>query len=160
MKRADKERHLKSVEDLFEKFDSLVLANFKSMTAGDFAVLRKELRAGGCGVTVVKNSIARIALERSSKEKELGDKFREAVFIAYSNDIVSVSKIISRFMKSASGKVTLVCGYDGGQVLPADRVVFFASLPSLEELRMRIMGLIGYGIPMRLANCLKAIGGT
>ncbi|MCU7611331.1 50S ribosomal protein L10 [Anaplasma capra] len=158
MKRVNKERHLGKIEDVFTKFGSFVLANFRSMTAGDFVMLRKELKAQGCGVTVMKNSIARVALKQVGKAGELEDKFREAVFVAYSEDIVTVSKIVHKFMKSASDKVTLVCAYDGGQVLPADRIVFFSNLPSLRELHMRIMGLIAYGVPVRLANCLRAIG--
>ena len=159
MKRVNKEKHLGKIEGVFTQFGSLVLANFRSMTAGDFATLRKELKVGGCGITVVKNSIARIALTRVGRADGLEDKFREAVFIAYSEDIVALSKIVNKFVKAAAGKVTFVCAYDGGQVLPADRVVFFASLPSLQELQARIMGLIGYGVPVRLANCLRAVGG-
>ncbi|ASI48142.1 MAG: 50S ribosomal protein L10 [Anaplasma ovis] len=159
MKRVNKEKHLGKIEGVLTQFGSLVLANFRSMTAGDFAALRKELKAGGCGITVVKNSIARIALKRVGKIDGLEDKFREAVFIAYSEDIVALSKIVNKFVKAAAGKVTFVCAYDGGQVLSADRVIFFASLPSLQELQVRIMGLVGYGVPMRLANCLRAIGG-
>ncbi|ACZ49516.1 50S ribosomal protein L10 [Anaplasma centrale str. Israel] len=160
MKRVNKERHLGKIEGVFTQFGSFVLANFRSMTAGDFAALRKELKAGGCGITVVKNSIAKIALKQVGKADGLEDKLREAVFIAYSEDIVTVSKIVNKFVRATAGKITFVCAYDGGQVLPADRVIFFASLPSLRELQVRIMGLIGYGVPMRLANCLRAIGGT
>ncbi|MDB1135355.1 50S ribosomal protein L10 [Candidatus Anaplasma sp. TIGMIC] len=157
MKRIDKERHLGNVSGLFARFGSFVLANFRSMTAGDFAALRKELKAAGCGVSVVKNSIACIALKESDKEG-LSDKFRGAVFVAYSDDVVTLSKTLYAFVKSRADKVSLVCAYDGGQILSAEQVVFFATLPSLEELRMRIAGLIAYGIPMRLASCLKAIG--
>ncbi|QJC27790.1 50S ribosomal protein L10 [Anaplasma platys] len=157
MKRVNKERHLGNVSKLFAEFGSLVLANFDSMTARDFAALRKELKGAGCGVSVVKNSIACLALEGSDKG-ELREKFKGAVFVGYSDNMVTLSKTLHAFMKSRADKVSLICAYDGGQLLSAEQVVFFATLPSLEELRMRIVALVAYGIPMRLANCLKAIG--
>ncbi|MEH0831379.1 50S ribosomal protein L10 [Anaplasma bovis] len=158
MKRVEKERHLANVSGLFREFGSLVVANFESVNAADFSTLRRTLKLAGCGLSVVKNSIAHIALEGSGKE-ELKDKFSGAVFVAYSNDIITLAKVLSEFIKKiAAGKVNLVCAYDSGQVLPADRVTFLANLPSLEELRMRIMCLIAYGVPMRLAGCIKAMG--
>lgn len=157
MRRLEKERHLKSIGGVFSKYSSLILANFSSMTAGDFAALRKELKASGCGLSVVKNSIACIALDGSDKA-ELRDKFKGAVFVAYSEDVVTLAKTLYTFMKSRADKVSLICAYDGRQILSAEQVVYFATLPSLEELRMRIVSLIAYGIPVRLANCLRAIG--
>ncbi|KDB56856.1 50S ribosomal protein L10 [Anaplasma phagocytophilum] len=159
MKRVDKEKHLENLSGLFAKYGSFVLANFGSMTAGDFVALRKEIKASGCGLSVVKNSIACIALERTGKE-ELRDKFKGSVFVVYSDDVITLSKTLYAFTRTKADKVSVICAYDGGKVLSSEQVVFFATLPSLEELRMRIVGLIAYGIPMRLANCLKAIGGN
>ena len=158
MRRLEKERHLQNIGGVFSRYGSLVLANFQSMTASDFALLRKELKAAGCGLSVVKNSIACIALDGTDKA-ELRDKFKGAVFVAYSEDVVTLAKTLHAFTKSRADKVSLICAYDGSRMLSAEQVVYFATLPSLEELRVRIVSLIAYGIPMRLASCLRAIGG-
>ncbi|AHX03974.1 ribosomal L10 family protein [Ehrlichia chaffeensis str. Heartland] len=157
MKRSDKELHLSKVEGLFVKFKYFIIANFQGMVADDFFSLRKELKMANSGLMVVKNSLSRIALKKMNRE-ELAAKFFGSVFIVYSDDIIVISKILAKFMKSNKSKVSLLCAYDSNEVLDSEKILYFASLPSLRELHAQIMSMISYNIPVRLALCLKALG--
>ncbi|ABD45510.1 ribosomal protein L10 [Ehrlichia chaffeensis str. Arkansas] len=157
MKRSDKELHLSKVEGLFVKFKYFIIANFQGMVADDFFSLRKELKMANSGLMVVKNSLSRIALKKMNRE-ELAAKFFGSVFIVYSDDIIVISKILAKFMKSNKSKVSLLCAYDSNEVLDSEKILYFASLPSLGELHAQIMSMISYNIPVRLALCLKALG--
>ncbi|KJV63344.1 MULTISPECIES: 50S ribosomal protein L10 [Ehrlichia] len=157
MKRSDKELHLNKVEGLFGKFKYFIVANFQGMVADDFFSLRKELKMANSGLMVVKNSLSRIALKKMGRE-ELAAKFLGPVFIVYSDDIIVISKILAKFMKNSKSKISLSCGYDSNEVLDSEKILYFASLPSLRELHAQIMSMISYNIPVRLALCLKALG--
>ncbi|AAZ68218.1 50S ribosomal protein L10 [Ehrlichia canis] len=157
MKRSDKELHLSKVEGLFSKFKYFIIANFQGMVANDFFSLRKELKMANSGLMVVKNSLSRIALKKMGRE-ELSAKFFGSIFIVYSDDIILISKILAKFMKDNKSKISLLCAYDSNEILDSEKVLYFASLPSLRELHAQIMSMISYNIPVRLALCLKALG--
>ncbi|MGN7618988.1 MAG: 50S ribosomal protein L10 [Ehrlichia sp.] len=157
MKRSDKELHLSKIESLFTKFKCFIVANFHGVVAEDLFSLRKELKVANSGLMVVKNSLSRIALKKMNRE-ELAAKFFGPIFVVYSDDIVVISKILAKFIKSDKGKIDLLCAYDSNQVLDSEKVLYFASLPSLRELHAQIMSMISYSIPVRLALCLKAVG--
>ena len=157
MKRSDKELYLSKIEGLFSKFKYFIIANFQGMVANDFFSLRKELKMANSGLMVVKNSLSRIALKRMGRE-ELSAKFFGSIFIVYSDDIILISKILAKFMKDNKSKISLLCVYDSNEILDSEKVLYFASLPSLRELHAQIMSMISYNIPVRLALCLKALG--
>ncbi|KYW94149.1 50S ribosomal protein L10 [Ehrlichia ruminantium] len=157
MKRSSKELHLSKIEGLFVKFKYFIVANFQGMVANDFFSLRKELKMANSGLMVTKNSLSRIALKKIGKE-ELSTKFHGSVFIAYSDDIIVISKILAKFMKNNKSKVSLLCACDGDEILSNEKVLYFASLPSLRELHAQIISMVSYNIPVRLALCLKALG--
>ena len=157
MKRSDKELHLSKIEGLFAKFKYFIIANFQGMVANDFFSLRKELKMANSGLMVMKNSLSRIALKKMNRE-ELAAKFFGPIFVVYSDDIIVISKILAKFMKDNKSKINLLCAYDSSEVLDNEKVLYFASLPSLRELHAQIMSMISYNIPVRLALCLKAIG--
>ncbi|CEI84899.1 50S ribosomal protein L10 [Ehrlichia minasensis] len=158
MKRSNKELHLSKIEGLFSKFKYFIIANFQGMVANDFFSLRKELKMANSGLMVVKNSLSRIALKKMGRE-ELSAKFFGSVFIVYSDDIILISKILAKFMKDNKSKISLLCAYDSNdEILDSEKVLYFASLPSLRELHAQIMSMISYNIPVRLALCLKALG--
>ncbi|OEY86804.1 50S ribosomal protein L10 [Wolbachia pipientis] len=147
MKREHKDKFTQNVVDVFSKNDFLILVNFKSINASESLNLRNGLKSIDGGFLVVKNTLARLALERANKFPYLSDKFVGPVAIVYSNAIVEVAKLIVDFIDDNKDKMSIICGANSNQSLVADEVKRLANLPSLDELRVRIMQLMS---PARL----------
>lgn len=150
MKREDKNKFIQSILSVFSGNDFLILVSFQSISAGQSLSLRNSLRSAGGGFLVVKNTLAQLALERSNKFSYLSNKFSGPVAVVYSSDIVEAAKLIVDFTKANKDKMSVICAAHSDQLLSVEDVDRLAKLPSLDELRIKIMRLISYSIPARL----------
>jgi large subunit ribosomal protein L10 len=151
VKRENKNEFIKSMISVFLNNDFLILVNFQSINAGDSLALRNNLKSVGGGILVAKNTLARLALQEANKFLFLSDRFSGPVAIVYSSDIVEASKLIIDFTNTNKKKMSVICAAHSGRLLNAEEVDKLAKLPSLDELRIKIMRLISYSIPARLA---------
>ncbi|MGL9732591.1 MAG: 50S ribosomal protein L10 [Wolbachia sp.] len=156
MKRENKDDFIQNIMNVFVNNDFLILVNFKSINASDSSVLRNGLKAVAGGMLVVKNTLARLALERTNKFLYLSDRFSGSVAIIYSNDIVEATKLIVDFIDYNKKKMSVICAAHLNQLLTVEDVNKLAKLPSLSELRIKIMHLISYNIPARLVLSIKS----
>lgn len=156
MKRENKNEFIQNIADVFVNNDFLILVNFKSINASDSLTLRNSLKSIAGGVLVVKNTLARLALERTGRFSYLSDSFSGPVAIIYSSGIVEAAKLIVDFANINKEKMSVICAAHSNQLLTAEDVDKLAKLPSLDELRIKIMRLISYNIPARLALSINS----
>jgi large subunit ribosomal protein L10 len=130
--RAAKSELVTELKEVFKASNVVVVAHYAGLTVGQMQNLRKQARAAGAFVKVAKNRLAKIALEGTLKGPTV---------LAYSGDPVAAPKVATDFAK-AHEKFVILGGAMGKTALNPDGVKALASLPSLDELRAKIVGLI------------------
>ena len=141
MDRAQKQESIESLKSVFNDAGAVVVTHYMGLTVAEMTDLRLRLRKEGAAIKVVKNTLALKALDGSLGEK--GDTlFTGPVAIAYGPDAVSAAKIAVQFAKE-NDKLKIVGGVlDQTNVLDEAGVRALATLPSLDELRGKLIGLI------------------
>ena len=140
MDRAEKRELVTGLNDAFKSAGSVVVAHYAGITVAQMNDLRTKMRAAGGTVKVAKNRLARIALQGTESET-IVDLFKGQTLIAYSEDPITAPKIASDFAKG-NDKLVILGGSMGTTTLNADGVKALAALPSLNELRARLVGMI------------------
>lgn len=138
-----RERKETEIADLKERMDNceiIVLTQNTGLDARSITDLRLEMRKNEVGFKVVKNTLAKIAAKGNAGVKIL-DMFVGPVGMATSQDPVAAAKVAHNFAKG-NDKLVILGGVYGDMILDADGVKQLASLPSLDELRSMIIGLI------------------
>ena len=107
---------------------------------------------------VAKNTLACIALSKRSDLGFLEGEFVGPVLLIYSDDVVGVSKVIAAFSKKNKSKMVVKCAAYEKVKLKREDVARFASLQSLDHVRVQLMRLIAFNINARLVRCLNYIG--
>lgn len=140
MDRAEKREFVTSLNKVFNSTGSVVVAHYSGLTVAQMNDLRSKMRVAGGSVKVAKNRLAKIALQGTPSEGIEG-LFEGQTLIAYADDPVVAPKIASEFAKT-NDKLVLLGGAMGATSLDADGVKALATLPSLDELRAKIVGMI------------------
>jgi large subunit ribosomal protein L10 len=138
--RAEKRETVTGLNDAFKGAGSVVVAHYAGITVAQMNDLRGKMRSAGGTVKVAKNRLARIALQGTGSEGII-DLFKGQTLIAYSKDPVAAPKIASEFAKG-NEKLIILGGAMGATTLNADGVKALATLPSLDELRAKIIGMV------------------
>jgi large subunit ribosomal protein L10 len=150
----------------FDKADAVFLAQYAGLTVEDLSALRRELKKVNADFHVVKNTIARKAIEGRG-ESVLSPKFKQQTGVVFAaGDVAAAAKIVSETAKK-NDKLKVVCGFMENNLIDAKGVDALASLPSKEVLLSRIVGslvaphrgLLGVmnGVPRALVIALNAI---
>jgi large subunit ribosomal protein L10 len=134
----------------------VVVAHYAGLTVAQMNDLRSKMRAAGGTVKVAKNRLAVIALQGTESES-MQALFKGQTLIAYSDDPVTAPKIASDFAKT-NDNLVILGGAMGSTALDADGVKALAALPSLDELRARIVGMISTPAT-RIAQIVNAPAG-
>lgn len=140
MERAEKREFVTGLNEVFKSTGSVVVAHYAGLTVAQMNDLRSKMRAAGGTVKVAKNRLAIIALQGTDSEG-IKDLFKGQTLIAYSDDPVAAPKIASDFAKG-NEKLIILGGAMGSTALDADGVKALATLPSLDELRAKLVGMI------------------
>ena len=140
MERAQKREVVTALHDVFADTGVIVIAHYAGLTVAQMTQLRSEMKSAGGQVKVAKNRLAKLALE-GTDAKGIADLMRGPTCIAYSADPVAAPKIAVKFAKG-NEKFVILGGAMGTAVLDAQGVSALASLPSLDELRGTLIGLI------------------
>jgi large subunit ribosomal protein L10 len=138
--RAEKKECVASLNEVFKKTSVVVVAHYSGLTVAQMQTLRKQMRAAGATVQVAKNRLVKIALD-GSDVASISGLLRGPTLIAYSNDPVAAPKVAVAFAKD-NDKLVILGGAMGKTALNVDAVRSLATLPSLDELRAKIVGLI------------------
>ena len=140
MDRAEKRELVTGLNEAFSNAGSVVVAHYAGITVAQMNDLRSRMRAAGGTVKVAKNRLARIALQGTESEG-IQDLFIGQTLIAFSDDPIAAPKVASDFAKG-NDKLVILGGAMGSTALNADGVKALATLPSLDELRARLVGMI------------------
>ena len=140
MDRGQKEELVASMHEAFEDSAMVVVTHYSGLTVSELGFLRREMRNAGANFKVTKNRLTRRAID-GTKFDHLKEMFVGPTAIAYSDDPVAPAKVAVKFAKS-NEKLVLLGGALGDEVLDVAGIKELASLPSLDELRAKILGMI------------------
>jgi large subunit ribosomal protein L10 len=140
MDKAGKAEALETYKNVFASAGVVVATHYSGLTVAELTDLRVKLKGQGANLKVIKNRLAKIALDGKGGESA-GDLFRGPVAIAYSADPVAATKVVADYAKG-NDKLVLIGALMGDQVLDQAGVKQLAALPSLDQLRGKIIGLI------------------
>jgi large subunit ribosomal protein L10 len=154
--KAEKAEVVSDLNKVFADSGSVVVAHYSGMTVAEMGDLRARMRAAGASFRVAKNRLAVRALQGTAVEA-IAHLFKGPTGIAFSKDPVTPSKVAVAYAKD-NGKLVILGGTVGATKLDANGVKALAELPSLDQLRGKIIGLI-QAPATKLAGLLQAPGG-
>ena len=140
MDRAQKREFVTEMHETFKDSGSIVVARYAGLTVAQMNDLRSKMRAQGATVKVAKNRLAKIALQGTGSEG-IQMLFNGQTLIAYSADPVAAPKVASDFAKG-NDRLVILGGAMGKTSLDAEGVKALATLPSLDQLRAKLVGMI------------------
>ena len=140
MERAEKRDVVTALHDVIAKTGVIVVAHYAGLTVAQMTRLRSDMRSAGGRVKVAKNRLVKLALE-GTDAKGIADLLKGPTCLAYSADPMVAPKVAVKFAK-ANEKFVILGGAMGTTVLDAKGVNSLADLPSLDELRGKLIGLI------------------
>jgi len=138
--RAEKKELVSTLHDVFKSTSVVVVAQYSGLTVAQMQNLRKQMSKAGASVKVAKNRLAKIALE-GTDVASIGPLMKGPTLIAYSDDPVAAPKVAAGFAKDFD-KFVILGGALGTTALNVDAVKALATLPSLDELRSKLLGLL------------------
>lgn len=156
MLRAEKLEIVDSLHGVFADAGVVVVTHFQGLSVAEVTELRRGMKDAGAKFRVTKNRLAKIALADTAYTS-IADLFTGPTAIAYSEDPVAAPKAVVDFAKKNEKLVVIGGGLDGNLLTP-DQVKALASLPSLDELRAKIIGMINTPA-QRIASVLQAPAG-
>ena len=140
MDRAEKKEAVASLHDTFNKASVVVVAQYSGLTVAQMQRLRKQMKQAGARVQVAKNRLAKIALN-GTDVVAIGPLLKGPTLIAYSSDPVAAAKAAVGFAKDHE-KFVILGGAMAKTALDVEGVKSLATLPSLDELRAKLIGLL------------------
>ncbi|WP_435418872.1 50S ribosomal protein L10 [Parerythrobacter aurantius] len=140
MDRSQKADAVAQLNAVFNEAGVVVVTRNLGLTVAQSTDLRLKMRDVGASYKVAKNRLAKIALKDTAYEG-MGDMLTGPTAIGYSTDPVAAAKAAVDFAKT-NDKLEIVGGAMGGQVLDEAGIKALASLPSLDELRAKLVGLV------------------
>jgi len=140
LERAQKRDVVTALHDVLANTGVIVVAHYAGLTVGAMTKLRSEMRGAGGQVKVAKNRLVKLALE-GTDAKGIADLLKGPTCLAFSADPVAAPKIAVKFAK-ANEKFIILGGAMGQTVLDSEGVSSLANLPSLDELRGKLIGLL------------------
>lgn len=140
MEKADKSQLVTKLNAAFKSAGVVVVAHNNGLTANQVLDLRNKMAAAGVTIRVAKNSLVKLALD-GTDAKGIASYLTGPTMLAYGADPVSAPKVAADFAKT-NEKFVILGGALGAQTLDDKGVKALASLPSLNELRARLLGMI------------------
>ena len=140
MKRSDKNDFVQNMKDELKGSNSVIVAHYDGLSVSETDSLRKEMRDNGAKFKVTKNRLTKIALADTPYES-IADLFVGPTAIAYSSDPVAPAKVSVIFEKKLENFKIIGGSYDGKKI-DKDKINFLASLPSLDQIRGILLGLL------------------
>ena len=157
MNRTQKKDWVSSLHGTVGEAVSVVVTHYKGLTVAEMTDLRAKVRAAGASFKVTKNRLTKLALQ-GTKYEGIADLFVGPTAVAWSDDPVAAAKITVEFAK-ANPKLVILGGALDGNRLDVEGVKSLATLPSLDELRAKLLGMLSTPAT-RIAGVLQAPAGA
>jgi len=140
MNKEQKKSYISEMSSQFEKFESVLVTHYQGLNVKQLDELRAKMREYGIQFKVTKNRITKIAL-KNSKCKDLSNLFVGPTAVALSNDAIISAKILTKFSKE-NANLKILGGIMGKDILDVAGVANVATLPTLDEARAKIVGIL------------------
>ena len=124
----------------FENSEAVLVTHYQGLTVKQLDELRKQMREHGIQFKITKNRITKLALEKT-KCKDLTNLFTGPTAVALSKDAISTAKILTKFSKE-NNNLKILGGIMGKEILDVAAVANVATLPTLDEARTKIIGIL------------------
>ena len=155
MDRAEKRELVSTLNEAWKDTGVIVVAHYAGMTVAQMTDFRKRVKEAGGSVKVAKNRLAKLAL-KDTDSVGISDLLKGQTCLAYSDDPIAAAKISVKYAKE-NDKLVILGGAMGKTKLDANAVKALADLPSLDELRAKIIGLV-QAPATKIARILKEPG--
>ena len=156
MDRAEKREFVSTMNGVFANAGAVVVAHYSGLSVAQMGDLRSQMKAAGGTVKVAKNRLAKLALQGTEVE-HITELFQGQTLIAYSDDPVTAPKVAVEFSKK-NERLVILGGAMGPTNLDEAAVKSLAALPSLDELRAKLVGMISTPAT-RIAQVVNAPAG-
>ena len=156
MNREQKESFVQNLKSIIAENSLVLVFHYRGMSMTDMTDLRVQSFNSGCNIKVTKNRLTKLALEGRDKAA-LSEFFDGPTAIAYSSDPVQLTKLLTNFAKNNSNLVILG-GIMDNEILSVEKIEILSKLPSLEEIRAQLIGLIS-SPAQKIASVLTAPSG-
>ena len=140
MDRAAKAELVTALHDVFKDAGVVVVSHYAGMTVAQMTDYRRKIKAAGGSVRVAKNRLAKIAA-KDTDSASIVDLFKGQTVLAYSKDPIAAARVAVQYAKT-NDKLVILGGTMGSTVLNPANVKALADLPSLDELRAKLIGLL------------------
>ena len=150
-----KQEYIKSMTNQFDKSEAVIVTHYQGLTMNQLDDLRGKMREHGIQFKITKNRITKLALEKT-KCKDLSELFKGPTAVALSQDAITSAKILTKFSKE-NANLKILGGIMGKEILDVAGVQNVATLPTLDEARAKIVGILR-SPAQKIASILLAPG--
>ena len=140
MNKEQKKNYITEMTANFENSEAVLVTHYQGLTVKQLDELRKQMRKNGIQFKITKNRITKLALEKT-KCKDLANLFTGPTAVALSKDAISTAKILTKFSKE-NNNLKILGGIMGKEILDVAAVANVATLPTLDEARAKIIGIL------------------
>jgi len=140
MNKEQKKQYINDMTIQFDKTEAVIVTHYQGLTVAQLDDLRKKMREHGIRFKITNNRITKLAIEKT-KCKELTDLFSGPTAVALSEDAITSAKILTKFSKE-NENLKILGGIMGEDILDIAGVQNVATLPSLDEARAKIVGIL------------------
>ena len=140
MNKERKKTYIAEMTAQFEKSEAVLVTHYQGLSVKQLDDLRSKMREHGIKFQITKNRITKIALE-NSRCKDIANLFTGPTAVALSDDAISSAKILTKFSKD-NKNLKILGGIMGKDILDVEGVQNVATLPTLEEARAKIVGIL------------------
>ena len=140
MNKQKKQEYIQEMTNQFDKSESVIVTHYQGLTVSQLDDLRDKMREHGIIFKITKNRITKLALEKT-RCKDLTSLFNGPTAVALSKDAITTAKILTKFSKE-NQNLKILGGIMGKDILDVAGVNNVATLPTLDEARAKIVGIL------------------
>jgi len=140
MNKEQKQNYIKEMTAQFNNSEAVLVTHYQGLTVKQLDSLRKQMREHGIKFQITKNRITKLAL-KDTKCKNLSNLFSGPTAVALSEDAITSAKILTKFSKE-NENLKILGGIMGEEILDTAGVANVATLPTLDEARAKIVGIL------------------
>ena len=153
LNKEQKKNYISEMETQFQNNEAILVTHYQGLTMSQLDELRAEMREHGIKFQITRNRITKLAIEKT-KCKDLSNLFKGATAVAFSDDAIISARILSKFSKN-NENLKVLGGIMGNDILDQAGVQNVANLPTLDEARAKIVGILSTP-PSKLVSILLA----
>ena len=140
MNKEQKKQYISDMTNQFEKSEAVIVTHYQGLTMNQLDDLRAKMREHGIKFKITNNRITKLALEKT-RCKDLSNLFSGPTAVAFSEDAITSAKILTNFSKE-NENLKILGGIMGSDILDVTGVKNVSTLPSLDEARAKIVGIL------------------